>query len=135
MEALSASRPGRRSLGCRSAALEAILAPGSLLPGRGYSWRAESDYHIVAITEITPEHVEVHLRTAGDGRLLSVLVQRWGEVDKGTFDYLPFGGDTYEERRFGDLVIPSQLKLGWGYGTDYYAPFFTVTITAATPAG
>jgi hypothetical protein len=34
------------------AALEALFAPRSLLPGRGYAWRAEGDDHIVAIAPL-----------------------------------------------------------------------------------
>ena len=115
-------------------ALEAVFAPRAFLPGRGYAWRAEDDDHIVASAEIPPERVEVHLRIAPDGRLLNVVSQRWGEVSKGSFGYLPFGADVHEERRFGDLVIPSRLTAGWRYGTDEYSPFFKATITTAVPA-
>lgn len=115
-------------------ALEAIFAPRALLPGRGYTWRAESNDHIVASTENPPEQIEVHLRIAPEGRLLNVVAQRWGQASKGTFAYLPFGADVHEERRFGDLVIPSRLVAGWHYGTEAYSPFFKATITAAGPA-
>ncbi|MGN6758856.1 MAG: DUF6544 family protein [Thermomicrobiales bacterium] len=113
------------------AGLESVWAPGSLLPGRGYTWRVEGEDHIVAITDNDPEHVEVHMRIARDGRLLSVSAQRWGEVAKGAFDYLPFGGDVHEEQRFGELVLPRRLVAGWGYGTDKYVPFFNATVTTA----
>lgn len=116
------------------AALEGTFAPRALLPGRGYAWRAESDEHIVASTENPPELVEVHFRIAPDGRVLNVVAQRWGEVTKGTFTYLPFGADVHEERRFGDLVIPSRVTAGWNYGTERYSPFFKATITTAIPA-
>ena len=116
------------------AALEAMFAPRALLPGRGYAWRAESDDHIVASTENPPEHVEVHLGIAPDGRLLNVVARRWGQVTKGTFAYLPFGGDMHEERRFNDLVIPSRVTAGWNFGTERYSPFFKATITTAIPA-
>jgi hypothetical protein len=36
-------------------------------------------------------------------------------VSNGTFGYLPFGADMHEERRFGDLVIPSRVTPGWNY--------------------
>ena len=116
------------------AALEGVFAPRALLPGRGYAWRAESDDHIVASTENPPEHVEVHLHIAPDGRVLNIVAQRWGKVNKGTVGYFPFGADVHEERRFGDLVIPSRVTAGWHYGTDNYSPFFKATITTAVPA-
>jgi hypothetical protein len=122
-----------RSAAARSA-LDAVFAPRSLLQGRGYAWRAESDDHIGASTENPPEHVEVHLRIAPDGRLLSIVAQRWGEITKGSFVYLPFGGDMQEERRFGGLMIPSPVTAGWNYGTANYKPFFKATITTAIPA-
>lgn len=115
-------------------ALESVFAPGSLLPGRGYGWRVESEDHIVAITDNAPEHVEVHMRIAPDGRLVSLSAQRWGEVAKGAFGYLPFGADIHEEQRFGELLLPRRLTAGWGYGTDKYVPFFNATITTARPA-
>lgn len=73
------------------------------------------------------------MRIAADGRLVSVSAQRWGEVTKGAFDYLAFGGDMYEERRFGEFVLPSRLAVGWGYGTAKYVPFFNAIITTAKP--
>jgi hypothetical protein len=111
-----------------------VFAPRAFLPARGYAWRAEGDDHIVASTENPPEHVQVHLRIAPDGRLLNAVAQRWGQVAKGTFGYLPFGADIQEERRFGDLVIPSRLTAGWHYGTDTYSPFSKATITTADSA-
>ncbi|MGN6168056.1 MAG: DUF6544 family protein [Solirubrobacteraceae bacterium] len=116
------------------AALEAVFAPRALLRGRSYAWRAEGDDHIVASTDNPPEHVEVHFRIGPDGRVLNIVAQRWGEVTKGTFAYLPFGADIHEERRFGDLVIPSRVTAGWNYGTEKYNPFFNATITTVIPA-
>jgi hypothetical protein len=116
----------RRSAAGR-AALEAVFAPGSLT-SNGVSWRAESDDHIVASSYIEPEQVEVHMRIAPDGRLLSVVAQRWGEIRKGSYGYSPFGGEMHTERRFGALVIPSKLTVGWNYGARDYAPFFKATI-------
>jgi hypothetical protein len=115
------------------AGLESVFAPGSLLPGRGYTWRVESEDHIVAITDIAPEHVEVHMRIAPDGRLVSLSARRWGAVTKGAFGYHRFGGDVHEEQRFGRLVLPGRITAGWGYGTDKYGPFFRATITTAKP--
>lgn len=115
------------------AAMEAVFAPGALLPGRGWAWRAESDDHIVASVENPPERVEVHLRISADGRLRSAVAQRWGQVSKGAFGYLPFGAEVLEERRFGDLVIPGRVTAGWNYGTETYSPFFDAEITTAVP--
>ena len=46
---------------------------------------------------------------------------------------MPFGGDVHAERRFGDLVLPSRVTVGWWYGTPRYTPFFEATVLAAEP--
>jgi hypothetical protein len=38
----------------------------------------------------------------------------------------------HAERRFGDLVVPSELTVGWWYGTARYSPFFQATIHGIT---
>ncbi|MDQ6750131.1 MAG: hypothetical protein M3Z33_05180 [Actinomycetota bacterium] len=61
----------RRSAAGR-AALEAILAPASLLPGRGVSWRAHNDAHIVASSYLEPEQIDVHMQIDSCGALRTV---------------------------------------------------------------
>jgi hypothetical protein len=115
------------------AALEAVLAPASLLPGRGVSWRAEDDEHIIASSDLQPEHIDVHMQIDGQGALRAVSAQRWGNIGKHSHGYLTFGGDMGAEQRFGDLVIPSHLAVGWRYGGENYKPFFKAHIQALEP--
>ncbi len=89
------------------AAMEAVLAPASLLPGRGVSWRAENEHHIVASSYLEPEHINVHMQIDPRGALRSVSAKRWGDTGKHSYGYLAFGGDMHAEQRFGDLVIPA----------------------------
>lgn len=72
------------------AALEAILAPASLLPGRGVSWRAEDDEHIVASSYLKPEQVDVHMQIDSGGALRSVRAKRWGDTGEHSYGYLTF---------------------------------------------
>jgi hypothetical protein len=58
---------------------------------------------------------------------------RWGNAGEKAFQYIPFGGDVHAERRFGDLVLPSTLGVGWWFDTPRYAPFFRAEINAVTP--
>ena len=122
----------RRSAAGR-AGLEAILAPASLLPGRGVSWRAEEDEHIVASSYLEPEQVDVHLQIDARGALRAFSAKRWGDTGQHSHGYLNFGGDIQAERRFGDFVIPSQLTAGWRYGGAHYRPFFHARIRALQP--
>jgi len=114
-------------------AAESIWVPASLLPDQGVSWRAENDDVIVASFAAPPEHPDLRLRIDEHGAPRSVSIERWGHLGQKAFGYMPFGGDISAERRFGDTVLPSQLTVGWWYGTPRYKPFFTATITDAIP--
>ena len=105
------------------AALEAIWAPRSLLPEHGVTWRAESDELIVASWEVPPERPEVHLLIDRRGAVCSSWAQRWRDGG-----YAPCGCEVHEERRWGDLVVPSRVTVGWDFGTAAYRPFFTAQV-------
>jgi hypothetical protein len=113
------------------AAVESIFVPTTLLPGPGVGWRTASDAVIVATIEVPPERTELQLTIDRDGALRCVEVQRWGNVGRDGYGYIPFGGDVLAERRFGDLTLPSRLAVGWWYGTPRFAPFFKAEIISA----
>jgi hypothetical protein len=61
---------------------------------------------------------------------------RWIDGD-GALGYsaLPFGGVAEKEAPFGGFTIPSQLRIGWHFGTDRFEPegeFFRCTIDEAS---
>jgi hypothetical protein len=115
------------------AALEAVFAPASLLPGRGVYWSVRDNDHIVATSYLGHEEIDVHLRIGARGELRTVSARRWGDIGKRLHGYLSFGGDMLAEQRFGDLVIPSRFSVGWRYGTSHYKPFFQARIRDAQP--
>jgi hypothetical protein len=114
------------------AAVESMWVPQTLLPSGGVPWRAESDTAIVATLEVPPERPEVRFEIdPSSGALRSVSLMRWGNVGQDHFGYIPFGGTIHAEERFGDLVLPSRVTVGWWFGTPRYAPFFEATIVSA----
>jgi hypothetical protein len=115
------------------AAVETIWVPGALLPGPGVFWRAESDEVIVVRLNIPPEHPDVTIRIGATGVVRSVSLLRWGNAGQKHFSYIPFGGDIHAERRFGDLILPSEVSVGWWWGTPRYEPSFEATILDAEP--
>jgi hypothetical protein len=117
------------------AALEAVFAPMSLLPQRGVRWRAEHDELIVGTWDIGPERPELRIRVAGDGAVRSVSTLRWGNAGQRDFGYIPCGCEARSERRFGDVVVPSALTVGWWFGTPRYVPFFEADVLELAPAG
>ena len=117
-----------RSAATRTAIESVVFAPPTVLPDRGVVWRAATDHNIIARFDLPPEHPEVRLRIDDHGALRTVTAQRWGNAGEKTFQYIPFGGELRDERRFGDLVIPSSASVGWWFDTPRYAPFFNARI-------
>jgi hypothetical protein len=110
------------------AALEAVFTPANLLPQRGVTWRAESESEIVATWDVPPERPELHLQIDDRGAVRSSYALRWGNVGQKGYGYIPCGCEVGAERRFGDLVVPSSVTVGWWFGTPRYAPFFRAGI-------
>jgi hypothetical protein len=117
-----------RSSAARAALESFVFAPHSVLPNRGVAWRAETEDIIVARFDLPPEHPEVRARIDEQGAIRTVSALRWGNAGEQTFQYIPFGGEVHAERRFGDLVLPSDLTVGWWFDTPRYAPFFKAHI-------
>jgi hypothetical protein len=115
------------------AALEAVFAPMSLLPQRGVRWRAEDDEIIVGRWDVGPERPELRVRVADDGAVRSLSALRWGNVGQSRFGYIPCGCEVRSERRFGDVVVPSAITVGWWFGTPRYAPFFKADVLELAP--
>jgi hypothetical protein len=117
------------------AATEGILAPIGLLPSPTCAWHADSDNEIVVNLSLAPERPALHLTIGDDGAVRSVTLQRWGNAGQKAFGYIPFGGDVHAEKRFGDLVLPARLRVGWWHGTERFSPFFDAEIISAVPNG
>jgi hypothetical protein len=69
---------------------------------------------------VPPERPEVRARIDEHGAIQTVSALRWGNAGEKIFQYIPFGGDVHAERRFGDLVLPSSLSVGWWFDTPRY---------------
>jgi hypothetical protein len=121
-----------RSAATRAAIESVVFAPASVLPDRGVAWWAETEDVIVARFDLPPEQPEVRVRVNAHGAIRTVSSLRWGNVGEKAFRYIPFGGEVHSERRFGPLVLPSDLTVGWRFGTPSYAPFFKAHIRDVT---
>ena len=115
--------------------VEAIWAPEALLPERGVRWRTESEEEIVATFDVPPERPEVHLRIDARGAVRSVSAQRWSDRAGDGFGYVACGCEVAAERRFADLVVPSEVTVGWWFGTPRWAPFFKASVGSLEPIG
>lgn len=109
------------------AAAESIWLPELL---RHAAWTQAGPDSITADLEVPPETARLTLTLDQHGGVTSVSLPRWGNVGRQDYGYIPFGGEVHAERRFGDVVVPSRLSVGWWYGTPRYRPFFEAEITA-----
>jgi hypothetical protein len=82
---------------------------------------------------LAPERPALHVTIDNDGAVQSVNLQRWGNAGAQAFGYIPFGGDILAEKRFGDLVLPARLRVGWWHRTERFSPFFEAEIISAVP--
>jgi hypothetical protein len=111
---------------------EAVWVPTALLPRFGVTWSAADQAHITARYSLGETLVEVTYSLEADGRIRSLVFDRWGDPDNtGTFAWHPFGGAITGYRTFGGLSIPSAGQLGWHFGTDRWpdGEFFRFEIT------
>jgi hypothetical protein len=122
---------GRAAAG--RAAAESVWRPWMLLPSHGVTWRAETEDLVVAALKVEPENVELRLRLTPEGGVRELRIERWGDVGRDGFGYIPFGGDVLADARFGDWLIPARLRVGWWYGTPRYKPFFHASIVSVEP--
>jgi hypothetical protein len=121
-----------RSAATRAALESVVFAPPSVLPSGGVAWSAETEDLIVGRFELSPEQPEVHARIDERGALVTVSALRWGNAGEQTFRYIPCGCEVQADRRFGDLLVPSSLTVGWWFDTPRYAPFFKAHIDHST---
>jgi hypothetical protein len=69
------------------------------------------------------------VRIDGHGAVKNAVADRWGSSGQKEFGYIPCGCEVHAERRFGNLVVPSRVTVGWWFGTPRYAPFFKAETT------
>ncbi|KAM3095711.1 DUF6544 family protein [Phormidesmis sp. 146-35] len=72
--------------------------------------------------------------TVDQGRLLTVMLSRWGNPEGAEFHDVDFGAIAEEERTFGGYTIPTRLRVGWYFGSNRFeseGEFFRVTIEDA----
>jgi hypothetical protein len=101
---------------------------------RGATWTPGADNdHTVATWQIDDHQESAEFTVGADGRLLGVVMQRWGNPNGEPFGRYPFGVAVEAEKTFAGVTIGSQLCAGWWWGTDRQAEgeFFRATITDA----
>jgi hypothetical protein len=110
---------------------EAALAPTTF---RAATWTPGADDDRAVATWRIDDHEEsAEFEVGADGRLLGVVMQRWGNPDGVPFGRHPFGVAIEAEETFAGVTIGSVLRAGWWWGTDRQSEgeFFRARITGA----
>jgi len=113
---------------------EAIWLPSVLLRHDDVAWTEEADGSPLARIRVEGDEREIRYTIDDAGRLEALRMPRWGNPDGGPFHEAPFGGLMEQERSWGGYTIPSQVRIGWHFGTDRSergGEFFRATITEA----
>ncbi|MDQ2874853.1 MAG: hypothetical protein M3Y33_08690 [Actinomycetota bacterium] len=72
------------------------------------TWSAADQAHITARYSLGDTPVEVSYSLEADGRIRSLVFDRWGNPgNTGTFGWQPFGGEITGYRTFDGLSIPA----------------------------
>ncbi|HEX2298741.1 MAG TPA: DUF6544 family protein [Pseudonocardiaceae bacterium] len=98
------------------------------------TWTPGSDDDRVVVTwRIDGQDESAELQIGPDGRLVGVVMQRWGNPNGAPFGRYPFGVAIEAEQTFTGVTIGSALRAGWWWGTDRQAEgeFFRAEITEA----
>ncbi|WP_242041599.1 DUF6544 family protein [Alkalinema sp. FACHB-956] len=113
-------------------AVELMWLPTALLPQQGVEWRAIDDNFLEAQLTIDDEPVKLTFQIDAEGRLLAGSGLRWGDQTSDRhWDYLPMGGYCSAECTFAGVTIPTQVSVGWHFGTEQFFEFFQATIDQA----
>lgn len=124
---------------------ELMWLPSALLPQQGVQWKAIDDSTIQAQLQVDDEPVTLTFVTNAEGKLLAGYALRWGEsLQDGkaestkddsskddSWSYMPMGGKFNAEQTFDGFTIPSQVGVGWWFGSEQYFEFFQSTIEQA----
>jgi hypothetical protein len=111
---------------------ELIWLPSVLLTLPDITWKAIDDNTIEANFQIDREPITLTLVIDSSGKPLKISFPRWGnQTEDGHHTYIPFGGEILAEREFNGFRIPSELHMGWWFGSEQYSEFFRCTIERA----
>lgn len=112
---------------------ESIWLP-SVLCDPVITWTAPDDLHAHATLTRQDETTELILTVSKTGKLENMRFQRWGSPNGKAAGYEDFGGYMEQEKTFSGYTIPTQLRIGWYFGSDRFEPegeFFRATIDKA----
>jgi hypothetical protein len=113
---------------------ESIWLP-SVLCDQSVLWAESDASHARVRFTAHSETAKIDCLIDENGKLKAVSMPRWGNPEGTAFHCVNFGGFAEKERTFGGYTIPTQLRVGWHFGSDKFeseGEFFRVTIDDAS---
>ncbi len=108
--------PGLVRSAAARAASEICWSPATALHP-ALSWHVVGPDEAVVSIPVAGETVDVTLRTASDGSLVSLTTRRWTRSDDGSWQWRTFGARVLQETTFAGFTVPSRVVAG--YGDDF----------------
>jgi hypothetical protein len=93
------------------------------------------DTHVQATLSYLGEATQLNFVLSPTGQVEQFRFQRWGNPEGAEHHYASFGGYVDGEGTFAGYTIPTQMRVGWYFGSESFASkgdFFHATIDEAT---
>jgi hypothetical protein len=106
----------------------------SVLCKTGISWTALDEWHTQATVTLQEETTNLMFTQNNIGQLEQICYRRWGDPMGQGSGYENFGGYLSQEKTFSGYTIPTQLRIGWYFGSNIFesqGEFFRATIDSA----
>ena len=130
---MQASGPEETRSAIGRAKVESVWLP-SVLCHPEVTWTQTDRLHPHARITIQHETSTLALDLEATGRVKSTSLFRWGNPERIAFPYVSFGGILEEECTFDGYTIPTNVRIGWHFGTERFeseGEFFRATIDNA----
>ncbi len=127
------SGPGETHDAIGRARVESVWLP-SVLCHPEVTWTQTDSLHPHARITIQHEASMLDLDLEATGRVKSTSLFRWGNPERIAFPSVSFGGILEEEYVFNGYTIPTNIRIGWHFGTERFESegvFFRATIDNA----
>jgi hypothetical protein len=110
-------------------AMEAVLLPSALVPGRGVVWEEVDPDRARFVMTVGDETVATTVEVDPEGRPTRASASRWSDAAGPGYDLfvVELGG----ELREGGYTVPSEVTAGWRLGGDDEFRFFRALLEEA----
>jgi len=118
--------------------VELVWLPTSLL-APDVRWASTDTSHVGVDLNFADAPGHLDLSVGADGRLRTASISRWGNPEWSkknhtAFRTHPFGAIVSAEKTFEGITIPTEMRVGWYFGTERFeteGEFFRVTVDNA----